>query len=71
VWVEGDPDGVRCDVQECLRRGGPRALEEVLADGKGVWAVIASPKEVLTDPQVLANEYLVPNKDDDGGSTTW
>lgn len=40
--------------------------KQTLADEKGVWAVIASPLEVLTDPQVIANEYLVPNKDDEG-----
>lgn len=38
----------------------------VLADEKGVWSVIASPRDVLSDQQVIANEYLVPNKDDQG-----
>jgi len=40
--------------------------KETLADEKGVWSVVASPREVLSDPQAIANEYLVPNKDDLG-----
>jgi crotonobetainyl-CoA:carnitine CoA-transferase CaiB-like acyl-CoA transferase len=39
---------------------------KLLADEKGVWSVIASPKEVLEDPQAHANGYLVDNADDAG-----
>jgi len=39
---------------------------KVLESEPGVWAVLASPREVLSDPQVVANEYLVPNEDDNG-----
>jgi len=41
---------------------------KILADEKGVWSVLASPKEVLDDPQVSANDYLVTNTDDQGNS---
>lgn len=41
---------------------------KILADEKGVWSVMASPKEVLDDPQVSANDYLVTNQDDNGNS---
>ncbi|MFI1293297.1 CaiB/BaiF CoA transferase family protein [Streptomyces sp. NPDC020792] len=37
--------------------------KKALADEPGVWSVLASPQEVLSDPQALANDYLVPNKD--------
>jgi crotonobetainyl-CoA:carnitine CoA-transferase CaiB-like acyl-CoA transferase len=37
----------------------------ILAEEKGVWSVLASPREVLDDPQVGANGYLVNNVDDD------
>ena len=39
---------------------------KILESETGVWAVLASPREVLSDPQVIANEYLVPNQDDNG-----
>jgi crotonobetainyl-CoA:carnitine CoA-transferase CaiB-like acyl-CoA transferase len=39
---------------------------EVLADEEGVWAVLQSPLEVLTDPQVIANGYMVTNVDEAG-----
>jgi crotonobetainyl-CoA:carnitine CoA-transferase CaiB-like acyl-CoA transferase len=41
---------------------------KVLEDEKGVWSVIASPKEVLDDPQAAGNGYLVENTDDAGNS---
>src|SRR5207302_337378 len=40
--------------------------QKTLADEEGVWAPVATPKEVLTDPQTLANGYLVPNVDEAG-----
>ncbi|HEY6798932.1 MAG TPA: CoA transferase [Kineosporiaceae bacterium] len=40
--------------------------QKVLADEDGVWAVVATPQEVLADPQALANGYLIPNVDDNG-----
>jgi crotonobetainyl-CoA:carnitine CoA-transferase CaiB-like acyl-CoA transferase len=40
--------------------------ETVLKDEEGVWATIASPKEVLSDPQAAANGYFVSNVDDAG-----
>jgi len=33
--------------------------QKILADEPGVWATLASPKEVLSDPQVVANGYLM------------
>jgi crotonobetainyl-CoA:carnitine CoA-transferase CaiB-like acyl-CoA transferase len=39
---------------------------KILADEKGVWSVIASPLEVLDDPQVGGNDYLIGNADDAG-----
>jgi crotonobetainyl-CoA:carnitine CoA-transferase CaiB-like acyl-CoA transferase len=39
---------------------------EALADEPGVWAVVASPHEVLSDPQVSANGYLATAKDSAG-----
>jgi crotonobetainyl-CoA:carnitine CoA-transferase CaiB-like acyl-CoA transferase len=39
---------------------------KVLGDEEGVWAVVASPREVLGDPQALANDYFVTNVDDQG-----
>ncbi|MEV8546515.1 CoA transferase [Streptomyces sp. NPDC051572] len=40
--------------------------KKVLADEEGVWSAIASPREVLSDPQVQANGYLIPNVDEQG-----
>ncbi len=37
-----------------------------LADEEGVWAPVATPKDVLSDPQAIANGYLVPNADESG-----
>lgn len=38
----------------------------VLATQEGVWAVVQSPQEVLSDPQAIANEYIVEAKDPAG-----
>ncbi|MGW6730764.1 CaiB/BaiF CoA transferase family protein [Nocardia sp. NPDC055029] len=40
--------------------------QKALADEPGVWATIASPQEVLTDPQVAANGYLMTMTDSAG-----
>jgi crotonobetainyl-CoA:carnitine CoA-transferase CaiB-like acyl-CoA transferase len=40
--------------------------QKVLADEPGVWAAMASPSEVLDDPQVEANGYLMTVADDAG-----
>lgn len=40
--------------------------QQVLADEPGVWSPIASPQEVLDDPQVAANGYLMSLRDDAG-----
>jgi crotonobetainyl-CoA:carnitine CoA-transferase CaiB-like acyl-CoA transferase len=32
--------------------------QELLAAGRGAWAPVAHPREVLSDPQILANGYL-------------
>lgn len=37
-----------------------------LATLEAVWAVIATPREVLDDPQVVANGYLIENEDNEG-----
>ncbi|WP_343710499.1 CaiB/BaiF CoA-transferase family protein [Mycobacterium sp.] len=37
-----------------------------LADEPGVWAALATPREVLADPQAELNGYLVGNVDDHG-----
>ncbi|PXW32354.1 UNVERIFIED_CONTAM: crotonobetainyl-CoA:carnitine CoA-transferase CaiB-like acyl-CoA transferase [Williamsia faeni] len=39
---------------------------KLLADEPGVWASLATPREVLDDPQVAANGYLLTAADDDG-----
>jgi crotonobetainyl-CoA:carnitine CoA-transferase CaiB-like acyl-CoA transferase len=39
---------------------------KVLADEEGVWAVVASPREVLSDPQAVANNYFITNVDEAG-----
>ncbi|MBB6406276.1 CaiB/BaiF CoA-transferase family protein [Arthrobacter sp. AZCC_0090] len=39
---------------------------EALKDEPGVWSVIASPQEVLFDPQATANSYLVGSADSHG-----
>jgi crotonobetainyl-CoA:carnitine CoA-transferase CaiB-like acyl-CoA transferase len=39
---------------------------QALADEPGVWAPLATPREVLADPQVRPNGYLVTNVDDQG-----
>lgn len=41
---------------------------KVLDDEKGVWSVLATPKEVLEDVQVAGNDYLITNQDDAGNS---
>lgn len=38
-----------------------------LADEPGVWATLATPREVLHDPQTRPNGYLVASTDDHGG----
>ncbi|MGW6117870.1 CaiB/BaiF CoA transferase family protein [Nocardia sp. NPDC055165] len=40
--------------------------QKALADEPGVWATIASPQEVLDDPQVVANGYLMTPTDSAG-----
>ncbi|MGW0323330.1 CaiB/BaiF CoA transferase family protein [Nocardia sp. NPDC003183] len=40
--------------------------QKALADEPGVWATIASPREVLDDPQVAANGYLMTATDSAG-----
>ncbi|TLF98284.1 CoA transferase [Nocardia cyriacigeorgica] len=40
--------------------------QKVLADEPGVWATLASPREVLDDPQVVANGYLMTLTDSAG-----
>lgn len=40
--------------------------QRVLADEPAVWATLASPQEVLDDPQVAANGYLMTVTDDAG-----
>ncbi|WP_280426699.1 CaiB/BaiF CoA transferase family protein [Nocardia carnea] len=40
--------------------------QQILADEPGVWSAIASPQEVLDDPQVAANGYLMSVHDDAG-----
>jgi crotonobetainyl-CoA:carnitine CoA-transferase CaiB-like acyl-CoA transferase len=39
---------------------------QALADEPGVWAPLATPREVLNDPQARPNGYLVTNADDHG-----
>lgn len=39
---------------------------QALADEPGVWAPLATPREVLHDPQTRPNGYLVTNVDDSG-----
>jgi crotonobetainyl-CoA:carnitine CoA-transferase CaiB-like acyl-CoA transferase len=39
---------------------------KTLTDEEGVWSLVASPREVLSDPQALANGYFVDNVDDAG-----
>ncbi|MFF3572765.1 CaiB/BaiF CoA transferase family protein [Nocardia jiangxiensis] len=40
--------------------------QKTLADEPAVWATLASPREVLDDPQVAANGYLMDVTDDTG-----
>lgn len=40
--------------------------QRVLEDEPGVWAVLATPRETLNDPQVEPNGYVVINTDDHG-----
>ncbi|MFD1813540.1 CaiB/BaiF CoA transferase family protein [Rhodococcus gannanensis] len=40
--------------------------QKILGDEPGVWATIASPAEVLDDPQAVANNYLMSVPDADG-----
>ncbi|WP_067901599.1 CaiB/BaiF CoA transferase family protein [Nocardia vaccinii] len=40
--------------------------KKILADEPGVWSVLASPREVLDDPQVTANGYLMSVTDETG-----
>ncbi|MEV5651990.1 CoA transferase [Nocardia sp. NPDC052254] len=54
---------------ELRRTFAERDLEQwkkILADEPGVWSVLASPQEVLEDPQVTANGYLMSVTDDAG-----
>jgi crotonobetainyl-CoA:carnitine CoA-transferase CaiB-like acyl-CoA transferase len=39
---------------------------EVLADEPGVWGALATPREVLNDPQTEPNGYVITNRDGDG-----
>src|ERR1700722_8408868 len=38
----------------------------VLEDEEGVWSLVASPRDVLSDRQAIAKGYFVPNTDDGG-----
>ncbi|WP_329407789.1 CoA transferase [Nocardia vinacea] len=40
--------------------------QKVLTDEPGVWATLASPQEVLDDPQVVANGYMMTMTDEAG-----
>ena len=40
--------------------------QKILADETGVWATLAAPREVLDDPQVEANGYMMTVADDAG-----
>jgi crotonobetainyl-CoA:carnitine CoA-transferase CaiB-like acyl-CoA transferase len=42
--------------------------KEILADAKGVWAVVQTPHEVHQDPQVIANGYLRDVETGSGGT---
>ncbi len=42
--------------------------QKVLADEPAVWSTLASPREVLDDPQVIANGYLTTQPDSAGRS---
>lgn len=42
--------------------------QKVLVDEPGVWATLSSPQEVLDDPQVVANGYLMSVTDSAGAS---
>jgi crotonobetainyl-CoA:carnitine CoA-transferase CaiB-like acyl-CoA transferase len=43
---------------------------ELMADTRGVWAPVLRPREVLEDPQVLANDYLAELTDHQGTAFT-
>jgi crotonobetainyl-CoA:carnitine CoA-transferase CaiB-like acyl-CoA transferase len=48
-----------------------RTLEEwkkVLLDVEGIWAPVQTPREVLSDPQVVANDYVADVAADDGST---
>ncbi|HXL62821.1 MAG TPA: CaiB/BaiF CoA-transferase family protein [Mycobacterium sp.] len=58
--------------EACALVGGALAGQDLehwrkaLADEPGVWAVLATPKETLNDPQVAPNGYTISNVDDQG-----
>jgi crotonobetainyl-CoA:carnitine CoA-transferase CaiB-like acyl-CoA transferase len=39
---------------------------QVLEDEEGVWSLVASPRDVLSDRQAIANDYFVANTDEAG-----
>jgi crotonobetainyl-CoA:carnitine CoA-transferase CaiB-like acyl-CoA transferase len=41
---------------------------EALSEEEGVWATVASPRDVLSDRQALANHYFIENVDDAGAT---
>jgi crotonobetainyl-CoA:carnitine CoA-transferase CaiB-like acyl-CoA transferase len=50
---------------------GSRTLEEwkvVLSDVKGVWSPVSTPREVIEDPQVVANDYVRDVAAEDGST---
>lgn len=53
-------------VAEAIARHDLAHWRAALRDEPGVWAVVATPREVLDDPQVEPNGYLITNVDDHG-----
>jgi crotonobetainyl-CoA:carnitine CoA-transferase CaiB-like acyl-CoA transferase len=41
-------------------------VREILSDGRGAWAPVQRPREVLSDPQIIANGYLQDLEDANG-----
>lgn len=59
-------DGATAELRKTFAERDLADWQKILADEPGVWATIASPQEVLDDPQVVANEYLMSLTDDAG-----
>ena len=53
-------------VAEVFARHDLDHWQRALKDEPGVWAVLATPREVLADPQVEPNGFVVTNVDDAG-----